>query len=266
MTVERKTRKKVRRPRLHHSVAGPLGPIDRKFLDSAIAGVALERSRAGKALHMLTGKLFQAQEEERRRIARELHDGLNQQLAMLAVEIGMLARKVPAGAKQLRDSVFSLRKRAEVLSDDLRNMTHQLHPAVLEHLGLVCALRSHCAEFSQRAGIRVSLTTEQISEPPQEISICLYRIVQEALQNIAKHSGATEAWVRIRRVKEVIHLSIIDKGVGMDPKAFPETSGLGLISMRERVQLVNGQLDISAPGSGTRITVRVPMTWKEVTK
>src|SRR3954466_10796466 len=100
------------RRRLRHRVPAPPVSLDRKLLDGAIAGVALERSRAGNALHVLTGKLFEAQEEERRRIARELHDGLNQQLAMLAVEIGMLSRQVPADAKQLRDSVFSLRKRA----------------------------------------------------------------------------------------------------------------------------------------------------------
>jgi signal transduction histidine kinase len=256
----------ARRRRLHHRVAAPPMSLDRKLLDGAIAGVALERSRAGNALHILTGKLFEAQEEERRRIARELHDGLNQQLAMLAVEIGMLARKVPAEARELHDSVVDLRKRAEGLSDDLRMMTHQLHPAVLEHLGLVCAVRSHCAEFSQLAGIRVRLTTEQISGLPRDVSICLYRIVQEALQNIAKHSGATEASIRIRIVRGEIHLSIIDKGVGIDPDALRKTQGLGLISMRERVQLVNGQLEISASGSGTRIMVRVPITWKDVTE
>jgi signal transduction histidine kinase len=253
-------------PRLRHRAAGPRAQVDRKPLESAIAGIAVERSRAGNALHLLTGKLLEAQEEERRRIARELHDGLNQQLAILAVELGMLAREVPADSKQLRESMFKLRRRAECLSDDLRNITHQLHPAVLEHLGLISALRSHCTEFSQHEGIRVWFITEQISGPPPEISICLYRIVQEALRNVAKHSGAREAWVRIKQENGVIQLSIIDKGVGIHPDAARETSGLGLISIRERVQLVNGQLQISAPGPGTRIRVRVPIQWKERTK
>lgn len=240
--------------------------VDRKPLESAIAGVALERSRAGNALHLLTGQLFEAQEEERRRIARELHDGLNQQLAILAVELGMLAREVPANAKPLRDSLFKLRKRAEGLSDDLRNMTHQLHPAVLEHLGLISALRSHCEEFSRHEGIQVWFMTEHIAEPAPEVSICLYRIVQEALRNVAKHSGAKQAWVRIKQDKEGIQLSIVDKGVGIHPDAVREPSGLGLISIRERVQLANGQLSIIAPAEGTHIKVRVPITWKEKTK
>jgi len=252
-----------RRPRPHHSAASHRDLEDRKPLESAIADIALEPSRAGNALHSLTGKLFEAQEEERRRIARELHDGLNQQLAILAVELGMLAREVPAEVKHLRESLFKLRKRTEGLSDDLRNMTHQLHPAVLEHLGLISALRSHCAEFSQHEGIRVWFMTEQIAGPPPEVSICLYRIVQEALRNVAKHSGAKEAWVKIKQDKDVIQLSVIDKGVGIHRDAVRETAGLGLISIRERVQLVNGQLSISAPGEGTRIKVRVPISWKE---
>jgi signal transduction histidine kinase len=218
------------------------------------------------ALGLLTGKLFEAQEEERRRIARELHDGLNQQLAILAVELDMLIWKVPAREKLLRASLVTLRKRAGNLSDDLRNMTHQLHPAVLEHLGLIAALRSYCTEFSRLERIRVRFTAGQISGPPPEVSICLYRIVQEALRNVAKHSRAKEAWVRIMQDKEVIQLSIMDKGVGIHPDAVRDMPGLGLISIQERVLLVNGQLDISAPGRGTRITVRVPMKWKEETK
>jgi len=256
----------VPRPRSKPGTKGQLPHRGSRPLENAIAGVALERSRSGDELNRLTRGLFEAQEEERRRIARELHDGLNQQLAILAVELGMLVRDVPSGEKKLRESLSTLRKRTEGLSDDLRSMTHQLHPAVLEHLGLIAALRSHCADFSQHEGIRVWFKSDPISGTPLDVSICLYRIVQEALRNVAKHSRAKEAWVSIKRKKGQIQLSIVDKGVGIDSAVVRKFTGLGLISIRERVQLVNGKLSISAPGKGTRIDVCVPITWKEEPK
>ena len=237
---------------------------DGDSLDIAIARVALERSRAGKALQALTGKLLEAQEEERRRIGRELHDGLNQQLAMFAVELGLLARAAPPEATGLIASILNLRQRAEGLSDDLRLITHQLHPAVLEHLGLISALRSLCAEFSRHEGIRAWFSVEKdFGSIPSDIAICLYRITQEALRNVAKHSGASEAWVEIRRSRHEIQLSIDDKGVGFEMDSNP-TAGLGLVSIQERVQIVRGTFNIhSAPGQGTMIRVYVPITWKE---
>jgi signal transduction histidine kinase len=167
----------------------------------------------------------------------------------------MVVWKVPAGEKPLRESLVTFRKRAETLSDDLRHMTHQLHPTVLEHLGLISALRSYFAEFSWHERIRVWFTTGQISGPPSEVSICLYRIVQEALGNVARHLGAKEAWVRSMQEKEVIQLSITDKGVGIYPDAVRDMPGLRPIRIRERVQLVNGQLDISAPGGVRELQV-----------
>jgi len=233
-------------------------------MEDAIARVALERSRAGKALQDLTGKLLEAQEEERKRIGRELHDGLNQQLAMFSVELGLLARQVPGGAGELRESILNLRHRAEELSNDLRLITHQLHPAALEHLGLISALRSLCGEFSRHEGIRVWFSVEkEMGRVPAEIAICLYRIAQEALRNVAKHSGSRVAWVRITANRDEIELSIEDKGVGFKLHT-TQTAGLGLVSMQERVQIVQGKINIkSAPGVGTMIQVYVPITWKE---
>lgn len=233
-------------------------------LERAIVRVALERSRTREALQILTGKLLQAQEEERKRIARELHDGLNQQLAMLTVELELLARQVPE-ATALVESLLNLRQRAEGLSDDLRNITHQLHPAVLEHLGLISALLSYCAEFSQHEGIHIWFTVEQdLGLVPPDVAISLYRITQEALRNVAKHSGAKEAWVKITRDQTGIQLSIVDNGVGFCRDAVQEKVGLGLVSIQERVQIVKGQLIIrSSPNEGTRIEIRVPILWKE---
>ena len=237
-------------------------------LQNAIARVALERHRAESALQSLTGKLLEAQEEERRRIARELHDGLNQQLAMLAVELGMLARQVRAEDTEIFDSIMKLRQRTEGLSNDVRLMTHQLHPAALEHLGLVSALRGHCAEKSLHDGIDVEFSVGcEPGQIPGEVAICLYRIVQEALGNIIKHSGAKEAKVHLTREPDEIRLSIIDAGSGFIPNETRRRNGLGLISIRESVQIVSGKLIVqSAPGKGTRIEVQVPITWREHAK
>src|SRR5262245_7668248 len=185
-----------------------------KTLESIIARVAVERTRAGEALRILTGRLIQAQEEERRRLARELHDGLNQQLAMLAVELGMLGQQLPEDATAIREELSKLRSRAEGLCNDLRRMTHQLHPAALEHVGLVAALRSHCLEFSRNEGIQVFFQVGgAVGWIAPQVAVCLYRITQEALRNVAKHSRAEQAWVEIGQKDNQVRLSIVDRGV-----------------------------------------------------
>jgi signal transduction histidine kinase len=231
-----------------------------KSLESIIGGVVVERTRADEALRALTGRLIEAQEVERRRLARELHDGLNQQLALLAVELGMLARQVPENAATIRDQLLNLGDRAKRFCDDLRHMTHQLHPAALEHLGLVSALRSHCAEFSRHEGMRVWFdVSAEVRSTNSDVAVCLYRIAQEAIRNAAKHSHAKEAWVEIGQHGHAIRLSIVDKGVGFDLRTLKMGPGLGLVSMRERVELISGSLTIkSAPGEGTCVEVRVP--------
>jgi len=252
----------IETPRDQSQEKGDQGPdFLGKSLESIIAGVAVERTRADEALRTLTGRLIEAQEAERRRLARELHDGLNQQLAMLAMELGMLATKTPEDdAAMVRAQLFRLRDRAERLSNDLRHMTHQLHPAALEHLGLVSALRSHCAEFSRHEGMRVWFhVSAEVRSTSPEVAVCLYRIAQEAIRNAAKHSQAKEAWVEIRQLRDAIRLSIVDKGVGFDLRTLRVGRGLGLVSMRERVELISGSLTIkSALGEGTCVEVRVP--------
>jgi len=252
------------RPSIQRAGGQSREPLQGDPMDSAIARVALERSRAGRVLQDLTGKLLEAQEEERRRIGRELHDGLNQQLAMFAVELGLLARQVPSKCPELAAAILNLRHRAEGLSNDLRVITHQLHPSALEHLGLISALRSLCGEFSRFEGVRVWFSVEKEMGPvPSEIAICLYRIAQEALRNVVKHSESNVAWVRASESRDEIQLSIEDRGVGFKLHNTP-TAGLGLVSMQERVQIVRGKIHIqSAPDEGTFIRVFVPITWKE---
>ena len=230
-------------------------------MESMVAGVAGERTRVGEALPAPIGRLMEAQEEERRRLARELHDGLNQQLAMLTVELGMLAQQVPESSTAIREQLLKLRDRSEGLSNDLHRMIHQLHPAALEYLGLIPALRGHCAEFSRNQGIRVWFRVAPWLEPvPQEAAVCLYRITQEALRNVAKHSRAQEAWVEIDQDGDEIRLFIEDKGVGFDSTIPTAGKCLGLISIRERVQLLSGSVAIkSVSGKGTSVEVRVPV-------
>jgi signal transduction histidine kinase len=237
-----------------------------KYLEGLIAEVAVERSRSSEALRDLMGRLLQAQEEERRWIARELHDGLNQQLAMLAVELGVLARQVPDDLSSLRNQILALRNRTEGFSNDLRNMTHHIHPAALEHLGLVSALRSHCVDFSRHQHVHVWFTVAgEVGHIPSEVALSLYRIAQEGLRNVAKHSGAQEAWVNVARDRRNLYLVIVDKGSGFARWQARTNRGPGLVSIRERVQLLHGSLSVkSAPGEGTRIEVHVPITWKEL--
>ena len=247
--------------------ASPDQPVESlgRNLEGIIARVSVERTRSGEALQALTGKLLQAQEEQSRRLARELHDGLNQELAMLAVELGVLARQVPDNLPAFRDQLCRLRGHTERLSDDLRAITHQLHPAVLENLGLVSALRSYCAEFSCLEGIQTWFSIEsELGHVSTDVALSLYRIAQEALRNVAKHSGAREAWVKVARKGHSLHLVIVDKGTGFSPEQAKASLGIGLISMRERVQLARGSLTIkAAPQEGTRIEVHVPITSKE---
>lgn len=230
-------------------------------LENIIADFAAEGRRVGKVLRVLTGRLIQAQEEERRRLARELHDGLNQELAMLTVELGMLAQLPAENSSEIRKRLSELRDRTERLSNDLRRMTHRLHPAILEHLGLIPALSSYCTEFSRSEGIRVWFrVASEVAPIKLETAVCLYRITQEALRNVAKHSSAKEALVEIQQDRKETRLSIVDKGVGFDFRIPSSGKCLGLISMRERAQMLSGSMTIrSAPGEGTRVDIRVPL-------
>ena len=229
-----------------------------------LAQDALRRSE--DQLRRLTANLITAQEEERKRVARELHDDVNQRMAMLANEVATLERTLPGSSRLLRKQLRSLREQVDQLSDDLRRTAQHLHPSALEHFGLVTALESHCSDFLKRHQIQLKLTHRSVPESiPVEVSLCLYRVTQECLHNIAKHSGARQVAVEIRGNEEGILLSIADNGTGFDPGLVADQSGLGLVGIRERVRLVDGIVSInSQPGHGTKIDVRVPLTKRMV--
>jgi PAS domain S-box-containing protein len=224
------------------------------------AHAALERNR--EELTALAARLLTAQEEERRRVSRELHDDISQKLALLMVEIETLERNLPVSHLQILEQLRSFRERAAGLSDDVRNLAYRLHPSILEDLGLAVAMRSYAMDFSAREGIRVHLTQKKLPDTlPQEIASCLYRVMQESLRNAAKHAQTQRVTVMLTGSSHSIRLSIRDWGVGFDPdNSKVRRSGLGLIGMEERVQLMNGTFDLhSSPGRGTQVVVRLPL-------
>jgi signal transduction histidine kinase len=232
----------------------------REDIESIFAGISASPAQKADGIQRVKGLLIKAQEGERRRLSRELHDGLNQQLAMLTVELSILAQQVPASAPQIIEQLRELQERVLGLSDDLQRMTLELHPAVLEQLGLIPALRSHCAEVNRNEAIRVWFQ-EAADLPPLSAvtSLCCFRIAQEALRNAARHSKAQNAWLEIGRIRSGVRLRVVDDGIGFNSKAIASGKCLGIISMRERVQLLGGKFYIqSLPGQGTCVEVQVP--------
>jgi len=219
----------------------------------------VEIQRAHTQLLALNRHLIQTQEQERRRIGLELHDQLGQELALLSIEIERLMQKAPESlAKRLQ----KLTTKTKEVSSQVQTLSHQLHPSQLQHLGLVAASRSLCKDVSQASEVQIDFSHSDVPSPiPENVSICLYRVLQESLGNMVKHSGTQEAQVTLTGRHDEIHLDVCDSGVGFDPESQRETFGLGLISMRERLNLVDGELSIeSQPLGGTLIKACVPLS------
>ncbi len=212
-------------------------------------------------LEELTAKLLAAQERERERLARELHDDFTQRLAVLAVDIGSLEQSFPSNTS-LRDHLLRLRQTAGQLADDVHNFAYQLHPSLLEHLGLEAAIRDYVDEFRRRTGLAVQYVHRDI---PRTLSIdtatCLYRVAQECLQNIHKHAEASEVQVRLLSTSKGVGVCIQDNGKGFSQNpAEIHSPGLGLLSMEERVQLMKGTFRIRTQlGKGTEVHAWVPL-------
>lgn len=213
-----------------------------------------------RELQVLTGRLLEAHEFERRRVARELHDDLSQGLALLAVELDLLLRRPPATHDQTVERVGELSARVKELSSSVHDLSHRLHPSRLEHLGLVAAIRGLCRELLQHHGMDAKFTHYDVPEiVPEATALCLYRIAQESLRNVIKHSGTAHAQVELSGSGAGIRLRVSDDGAGFDPEVIARGGGLGLLSMRERLHLIGGRIAIDTrPGGGTRIEVYVP--------
>jgi PAS domain S-box-containing protein len=220
-----------------------------------------ERKLAEAALANVSRQLIEAQEQERTRIGRELHDDIGQRLAMLAIALEQLQQESLALPAEVRNHVGELQKQTSEIAADLQTMSHQLHSAKLQYLGIAAAMRGFCQEFGEQQKVEIDFQTHDLPSPvPPDTALCLFRVLQEALHNSVKHSGVRHIEVRLWGTSGEIQLTVKDSGAGFDREAAKEIRGLGLISMEERLKLVNGTLSVdSQPNRGTTIHARVPL-------
>jgi signal transduction histidine kinase len=202
------------------------------------------RKQMEEALSGMTRKLVEAQEQERARIARELHDDISQRLAMLAIEIEQI-QECSEKPSELRNRTHELSNRAKEISSDIQALSHELHSSRLEYFGIVGAMKSWCSEFSERQGMEIEFKSSgSFNSLPPEISLCLLRVLQEALHNAAKHSGGKRVDVQLKEDSGEIQLIVNDSGKVFDVAAATQNRGLGITSMQERVRLVGGAIVI----------------------
>jgi PAS domain S-box-containing protein len=220
-----------------------------------------ERKVAEAALSGMGRKLMEAQEKERRRIARELHDDIGQRIAILAGLLEMLQEPTSSPHKDARKLVEEASKSLSEIASDVQGISHRLHSSKLEYLGIAMAARGFCRELSVQQRVEIDFRYDNIPRDlPTEVSLCLFRVLQEALQNAVKYSGVRKFSAELRATSDEIELIVSDSGVGFDKDQTLAHQGLGLISMRERAQMVDGYFEIdSEPGKGTSIHVRVPL-------
>lgn len=228
----------------------------RRFVGASVD--ITDRRRAEELAQAVTGRLLTVQEEERARLARELHDDITQRLARLAIdvgrcELGTTDRSPAETAREVREGLVRL-------SEDVHALSYRLHPAVLEELGLVEALRTEAHRFQRRDHLRVELALAEIpGRVPDAAALGLFRVAQEALQNVTRHAGARGVRLSLRVLDDGLQLAVSDDGRGFDPAVAGAGRTLGLASMRERIHLLGGELEIeSQPGQGTTVLAWVP--------
>ena len=233
--------------------------LDRAYAVAVVRDITERRNAEGN-LSSLSPRLIEAQETERSYVAGELRDDLNQRMALLQIGLAQLGRDAPGLSPQARTQLHGLTEVATEIASSIHNLSHRLRPSLLDLLGPVASIERLCRELSDRHNLQIKFVHHGISEQiPKDVTLCLYRITQEALRNVVKHSGAAQAEVELIGHDDRIELCISDSGVGFSPESAKRTPGLGLISMQERLRLVGGQLSVqSEPSRGTRIRVRIP--------
>jgi PAS domain S-box-containing protein len=226
------------------------------FIGSAID--ITDQKLAKEALERMGGRLIEAQEKERSRIARELHDDICQRLALLSLEVELMGQGSKGAAKA---GFAEIQQRCSEIASDVQALSHQLHSSKLDYLGLEAALRSFCEEFSSKNDVTVEFKPEKVPDHlPGDVSLCLFRVAQEALQNAVKHSGVHRFSVDLRGTEEQVRLEVSDAGVGFSVETAMRNGGLGLVSMPERVHLVKGTFSVESKlYAGTRIVATVPL-------
>ncbi len=225
-----------------------------------LSAVMAEARRTQDSLRRISGSLIEAQEKERHRIARELHDDIVQRLALLSLELEEVQGDVPDAAPELRARIGAVQNETTRITEDVQLLSHELHSSKLEYLGIVGATKNFCKEFSKRQNVEIDFQSRDVPAGlPTELSLPLFRVLQEALGNATKHSGVKRFEVRLWGSTGEIHLTISDLGTGFDTETAMKSTGLGLTSMQERLRLVHGQLSItSKPKGGTTVHARIP--------
>jgi PAS domain S-box-containing protein len=251
--------------------AGAESPTEASMSETTAGGKRLftiiirditERKKAEQALFSLSRRLIEAQEEERTWIARELHDDISQRIALLSVSLEALEQGLPASEVQTSRRIQEARELVSDLGSDIQSLSHRLHSTKLEYLGLEGAGAGLCRELSERNNVEIDFQSRNVPKKiPQEIELCLFRVLQEALQNAIKHSGVKHFAVSLTGESNEIELSVQDSGVGFEPEKAISGGGLGLASMKERLTLVRGQLTVDSKlQHGTTIRARVPLS------
>ncbi len=233
--------------------------VDGRSMLMGITFDITERRRSEEALRTLGGRLIKAQEQERARIAGELHDDIGQRLALLAFQLQQLQEGTLI-LPEVRSRIGEFEKQISEIATDIQSLSHELDSTKLQYLGIAAAMRGFCREFAEQMKVEIDFDAHDLPSPfSPDISLCLFRVLQEALHNSAKHSGVRQFEVRLSGTSDEIHLTVKDSGAGFDREAAKESRGLGLISMEERLKLVKGTLSIeSQPKRGTTIHARVP--------
>ena len=219
-----------------------------------------ERKQAEEDLLRMTRRVIEAQEQERARIARELHDDIGQRVSLLSVNLAQLEQS-PLKPVEVRDRIGELQRETCEIATDIHTLSHHLHSSRLEYLGIAAVMRSFCQEFGKQTKVRINFESQDLPSPvPADISLCLFRVLQESLQNSAKHSGAQHVEVELWGTPDEIHLVVSDSGSGFDSEGAKRSLGLGLISMEERLRVVKGTFSIESQAKrGTKIHARVPL-------
>jgi signal transduction histidine kinase len=242
--------------------------VIRLNLDGSFAGYIgscidiTDHKLAEEALAHVGRRLIEAHEEERTWIARELHDDINQRIALLSGQLEQLAQHAPNSGVEVPDHIRHVRQDLIDLGNDVQALSHRLHSSKLEYLGIAVAANGLCRELSEQQKVKIEFSHSGIPHSlSKETSLCLFRVLQEALQNAIKHSGERHFRVELHGTLGEIQLTVSDSGVGFDQHVAVDRFGLGLISMRERLRLVDGEFSIeSHPGRGTTIHARVPLS------
>ena len=238
---------------------------DAKFVEQALRDRELKLRHNQTQLRELTARLFSAQEDERRRLARELHDSFNQQIAAMSIQLGSLRQRHPDLLGDIRRELAAIQDGVVQLSNDIRRVSHELHPAALDQLGLVAALKAHCVRVSEQDQLNVAFNCDSLpSRLARQVSVCIFRVAQEALRNVGRHSGSRRAEVTLRRADGGLELCVVDHGKGFEVGGARQKGRVGLVGMEERVRPLGGRFSVtSRPGSGTEISVFVPVEPEE---